>query len=77
MPHESGGEGYVQWDMIFIHRKLAGGRPVTIAGVTFLRSDENGKVFYHRDYFDLGAMVYKRVPLLGRLITKIKRRLGK
>ena len=71
------GEGYVQWDMTFIHKKFAGAQPITVAGVTFLRFDEDGKVFYHRDYFDLGAMVYEHVPLLGRLIQSIKGRLGK
>lgn len=70
-------EGYVQWDMTFVHKKLAGARPITVSGVTFVRSDDNGKIFFHRDYFDLGAMVYEQVPLLGRLITSIKRRLGK
>jgi hypothetical protein len=64
-------------DMTFIHSKLAGGRPITSAGVTFLRSDDNGRVFHHRDYFDLGAMVYEQIPLLGRAINSIKRRLGK
>lgn len=71
------GECYVQWDMTFIHSKLAGGRPITCAGATFLRSDDNGRVFHHRDCFDLGAMVYEQIPLLGRAINSIKRRLGK
>ncbi|MFW2368827.1 MAG: nuclear transport factor 2 family protein [Desulforhopalus sp.] len=69
--------GYVQWDMTFVHKKLAGAQPITVKGVTFLKTDENGKVFYHRDFFDLGAMVYEQVPVLGRLITSIKKRLGK
>ncbi|WHI49643.1 hypothetical protein P3339_14310 [Microbulbifer sp. MLAF003] len=34
------------------------------------------KVFYHEDFYDMGAMVYEQVPLLGSLIRKIKSRLG-
>jgi len=70
-------DGYVQWDMIFVHKKLAGAQPIIVKGVTFIQTDENGKVCYHRDYFDLGAMVYEQVPILGRLITSLKRRIGK
>ena len=36
----------------------------------------NGKIYYHRDYFDMGAMVYEQLPLLGRIVRKIKQRLG-
>ena len=70
-------EGYVQWDMNFSHEKLAGGRTISVPGVTFLRFNDDGKVSYHRDYFDLGAMLYEHIPLLGRLVGSIKRRLGK
>lgn len=69
-------EGYVQWHMSFTHPKLNSGREVTIAGVSFLRFNNEGKVYYHRDYFDIGAMVYEQLPLLGGLIRNIKRRLG-
>lgn len=68
---------YLQWDMAFRHKSIARGKPVVVAGTTFLKFNENGQVYYHRDYFDLGAMLYEHLPLLGRLITTIKRRLGK
>ena len=74
---EGEGKAYIQWDMTYVHKKIAGGRPITITGTTFLRIDTDGKVIYHRDYFDLGAMVYEQIPLLGRLVTSIKKRLGK
>lgn len=75
--HELKSEAYVQWDMTFVHRKLAGERPITVSGITFLQFNNDGMVCFHRDYFDLGAMVYEHVPLLGRLVTSIKRSLGK
>ena len=74
---QSGNSSYLQWDMTFRHRRLLRGEPITVAGATFLKFDEDRKVYYHRDYFDLGAMLYEHLPLFGRLITYIKLRLGK
>jgi hypothetical protein len=44
--------------------------------MSYLQFDKAGKVRYHRDYFDLGAMLYEHLPLLGSLVKTIKRRLG-
>ena len=68
---------YLQWDMTFAHKNLAGGKTIVVAGTTFLRFNDNNKVCYHRDYFDLGEMLYEHLPLLGRLLINIKGRLGK
>ena len=71
------GKGYVSWQMTFCHKRLGGGKPITTDGVTYLEFDDQGMVFYHRDYFDLGAMLYEHIPLLGPLVKSIKRGLGK
>ncbi|MFT5698280.1 MAG: hypothetical protein ACI8ZB_001134 [Desulforhopalus sp.] len=68
---------YVSWEMTFRHPRLIGGKAIAIEGVTYLEFDDQGMVFYHRDYFDLGAMLYEHIPLLGRLVKSIKRGLGK
>jgi hypothetical protein len=68
---------YLQWDMSFRHKSLAGGRTILVSGTTFLRLNNDHKVCFHRDYFDLGEMLYENLPLLGRLVTTIKGRLGK
>jgi hypothetical protein len=33
-------------------------------------------VCLHRDYFDLGAMLYEQLPLLGAVVRTLKGRLG-
>lgn len=71
------GSGYVRWQMNFSHKRLAGGKPISIDGATYLQFDDNGMVYHHRDFFDLGAMIYEQVPLLGRVVTTIKRGLGR
>lgn len=72
----SGQSGYVQWEMHFAHPRLNGGRPITVPGTSFLRFSGTGKVSYHRDYFDLGSMLYQHLPLLGAIVKSINRRLS-
>ena len=59
---------------------------VTGNNVTFLLDDiqrecirakinEESLAFFHRDYFDLGEMVYERLPGVGWVIKKVKNRL--
>ncbi|MDP5209017.1 nuclear transport factor 2 family protein [Microbulbifer sp. 2205BS26-8] len=62
------------WYMHYAHQSLRGGRPLRLRGCSLLRYSD--KVFYHEDFFDLGAMVYEQVPLLGSLVRFIKARLG-
>lgn len=69
-------EAYLQWMMSLQHRRLKGGRMVFVPGASYLRFADNGKVFHHRDYFDLGAMLYEQLPLLGTMIRALKRRLS-
>lgn len=71
---EQESEAFVSWQMAFVHQKLGSGKEVTVSGVTHLRF--NKRVFYHRDYFDLGEMVYEQLPLLGTAIRAIKNRIA-
>lgn len=73
---KQGSSCYLQWDMAFSHKSFAGGRTILVSGTTFLRVTGEGKICYHRDYFDLGEMLYEHLPLLGRLLVYIKRRFG-
>lgn len=66
---------FLSWTMRFSHPRLSGGAELALDGTTELRFVE-GKVEYHRDYYDLGAMLYEQLPLLGRLITFIKSRVA-
>ncbi|MCW8107420.1 nuclear transport factor 2 family protein [Alteromonas ponticola] len=43
-------------------------------GVTHLKVNKTG-IFYHRDYFDVGQLVYENIPLLKWIIKAIKTRL--
>ena len=73
---QQGNEAWLSWVMIFAHPRIAGGRPVRVEGATRLQFDAWGKICLHRDYFDLGAMLYEQLPLLGPVVRAIKGRLG-
>lgn len=70
-----GDQAFVTWTMEFVHPRLAGGRPIQVDGCSALTFDNRGKVLRHRDYFDAGAMLYEHLPLMGRVIRWLKRRL--
>ncbi|WP_434361504.1 nuclear transport factor 2 family protein [Parasalinivibrio latis] len=69
-------QAFVRWTMLLSHPKLDGGKPRTVHGCTQLRFNE-GKVSYHRDFFDLGEMIYEAIPVLGSVVKRIKRGLGR
>jgi hypothetical protein len=66
-----GSNAAIYWKMIYQHPKLNKGRSVTVFGNSQLKAEQN-QVIYHRDYIDLGAMLYEQLPVLGKLIRWIK-----
>ncbi|CAM2919513.1 nuclear transport factor 2 family protein [Vibrio neptunius] len=72
---QSGDSGFLTWSMSLEHPKLQKGKTVVVNGVSHLKF-KDGRVIYHRDYFDLGEMLYENLPLLGSVIKTIKQRLG-
>jgi hypothetical protein len=70
---EAENEAAIYWTMTFCHQKLNKKRPIKVQGHSHIKSQDD-KVIFHRDYLDLGAMLYEQIPLLGRLITSIKNR---
>lgn len=61
------------WVMTFCHPKLNKGRAIRVEGHSKLKGT-NDKVFYHRDYLDVGAMLYEHIPFLGKCVKLVKRR---
>jgi hypothetical protein len=64
----------VTWQMSFTSARINKGKPIHVDGVSQLRI-KNDRITYHRDYYDLGQMIYENIPFLGRLIKRIKRTL--
>jgi ketosteroid isomerase-like protein len=72
--YQIGNSGFVTWVMHFSHPKINRGRPIQVDGISRIRFQDD-LVIFHRDYFDLGQMIYEHLPLFGFLIRKIKMRL--
>lgn len=66
----------IYWTMTYRHTILNGGKPVEVEGHSRLKG-KNGYVHYHRDYLDLGAMLYEHIPVIGSLVKQVKRRAGR
>mgnify|MGYP000291857746 FL=1 len=68
-----GNEAAIYWTMTYQHNKLNQGKSVTVAGSSYIKG-EGDKVILHRDYLDLGAMIYEQLPLFGKLTKWVKAR---
>lgn len=63
--------GFLYWKMRLSHKKLNSGKDITVSGHSVLTFKEE-KVIHHRDYFDVGEMLYEQLPVIGRVIKMIK-----
>jgi len=63
------------WTMNYGHPRLNRGKPITVEGSSHIKFDH--RVYYHRDYFDGGKLLYEHVPLLGTAIQQLKKRMVK
>ena len=70
----SGRVAYLRWDFTFKPR--AGRRSWHFEGMTELRFDDQGRVAAHLDHWDSGSQFYARLPLIGAVIRRIRKRLS-
>ncbi len=60
----------VFWKMTYSHSKLNRANPIQVDGMSHLIFSD--KITSHRDYFDLGQMLYEQIPVLGKVISMVK-----
>lgn len=73
---EQGNEASLFWKMTYQHPKLNKGQDVIVNGTSHIKF-KGDKVIYHRDFLDLGAMLYEQLPVLGKIIKLIKEKAAK
>lgn len=66
-------QAYINWTMHFQHPRLNNSNTIHVDGVSHLKFDE--QVYFHRDYYDVGAMLYENIPVLGGIVKGIRKRL--
>ncbi|WP_333796458.1 nuclear transport factor 2 family protein [Rheinheimera sp.] len=69
-------QGFVSWRMRLSHPAINKGEQVEVEGCSELRWHQDGRIIYHRDYYDLTDMVYRHIPLLGWLTAKVKQKMA-
>lgn len=65
-------QAMLTWQMRMTHRRLRAGKELILPGASHIRF--GARVHYHRDYFDAGALLYERIPLLGGIVRAIRGR---
>lgn len=71
---EEEGVCYFAWTLRC--RSRGRGSQMTFEGVTELRFDAEGRIRAHLDHWDAGSQLYAKLPILGFLIEKVRRRLA-
>lgn len=66
---------FIRWRMGIRFKKFHKGETQWSIGMTHLRFDKEGRAAYHQDYWDSGANLFEKVPVLGAGIRAVKRRL--
>ena len=64
------------WTFHYRSRGASKAEEHVIRGVSHLKFDADGKVVFHRDYWDTGEELYMKIPLLGALMRFLRRRLS-
>lgn len=66
-------EAFLTWNFHF-HLKRWRSDEQCIRGCSQVRFDDDGRVAYHRDYWDAAEELYEKLPLVGALMRWLKRR---
>ena len=72
----SGRTCYYRWRFFFRPKRFSGGRIWTIDGMSEVRFDGTGRVVEHLDHWDSASQFYGKLPVLGRLIDLVRRRVA-
>lgn len=67
-----GTDWYVRWRMTAAVDGINGGQPVVTYGVTQFRFAADGRVLVHKDFWDAGSGLYEQVPVLGRVVRRVR-----
>lgn len=61
---------FVYWKMNYKHPKLNKGSIISVDGHSLLKFKDS-KILTHTDYFDVGALLYRHLPILKAVIKLV------
>ena len=65
-------EVFLTWDFNF----SLSGKKIKIHGSSHLKLCENGKIYYHRDYWDVGEELLLKIPIIKFFYKKMRNKLS-
>jgi ketosteroid isomerase-like protein len=68
---QQGDQLFMTWNFLF-HMPRYATQEQCIRGATHFRLAPDGRVTYHRDYWDAAEELYEKLPLLGSLMRGLK-----
>ena len=69
-----GDQCFLSWDFHFRFKKFKPEASQTIRGATHIKFAADGRVRFHRDYWDAAEELYEKLPVVGGLMRWLKRR---
>ena len=67
-----GDEAFLTWDFRFGMKRFSTAEQC-IRGATHLKFGPDGRICFHRDYWDAAEELYEKLPVLGTLMRGLKR----
>ena len=64
------------WEFHYRATRWGRGEDQVIRGASHLRFDAQGKVVWHRDYWDAAEELYAKLPVIGGLMRGLRNRLS-
>jgi steroid Delta-isomerase len=69
-----GDECFLTWNFKFYFRKFNVQTEQIVRGASHLKLTTDGKIHWHRDYWDAAEELYEKLPVLGGLMRWLKKR---
>jgi steroid delta-isomerase len=69
-----GDQAFLIWDFTFVKKGLPG--PMRIHGSTHVRFHCDGRVVWHRDYWDAAEELYSKLPVVGGVFRWLQRKMA-
>jgi len=69
-----GDQCFLSWDFRFRFKRFHPEVTQTIRGATHLRLAPDGRIRFHRDYWDAAEELYEKLPVVGGLMRWLKKR---
>jgi steroid Delta-isomerase len=69
-----GEQCFLTWDFYFHFKTFDSQQMQTIRGASHLKLSPDGKIQFHRDYWDAAEELYEKLPVVGALMRWLKKK---